>query len=383
MSLSFYIHIPFCRAFCSYCDFLRTRWNKTDANRYLHDLLRETDNARNEPAGKPSNCHSIYFGGGTPSLYNAEEISRIFNALGEIAPPVEHAEITIECNPGTVDRKRLAAYHKAGINRVSFGIQSFDPATLETLGRIHSADDAREIIGTARKAEFENVSADLIFGLPGQTLASWKADLDTMLQLSPDHISLYSLMLEGGTPMKRDVELGRLLLPPDDATGEMFETCIDTLSTAGYIQYEISNFARPGFESQHNLRYWDGGAYRGFGVGAHSFDGRKRWWNVGELDRYHRAVSAGKAPVENAETLTNEQRLTEGIMLSLRLPEGLDLGRLRTSLSDVQQSALTAAIDGLPGDLATCSANNVSLTRKGWLVADSVIGKLTEAVTGG
>ncbi len=267
MDAGVYLHIPFCKSRCSYCDFATDVYRDPGAvERYVDALVTEIS-----LFSGTVNADTVYFGGGTPSLLSPEQVERVLRAVRSKFTLAPDAEITMEMNPATVTPESLAAYRSLGVNRASFGVQTFDDRALKLLARGHDAADPRNTFSMLREAGFDNVSFDLIAGLPGQTLAQWRRNLDEAIALSPEHISLYLLEIHQGTPLAEQVRSGRQPTPDDELAAEMYELMLDQLAAAGYEQYEISNFSRPGFESRHNSKYWTIDAVLGFGVSAHSF----------------------------------------------------------------------------------------------------------------
>lgn len=321
---SVYIHIPFCLAKCGYCGFnSRPLASDNEAGGYCSALMKEIANCER----KNDNLETVYFGGGTPSLLSAAQLAEILGAVREKFGPVgDNCEVTIEANPGTVDIYKLSDLREAGFNRLSLGVQSFDQKLLEMMGRRHTAGQALAAFGDARQTGFRNISLDLIFALPGQSLENWQADLARALDLGPEHISLYSLTYEPDTEFTRQKAKGLIKPITEELEEEMYLAAIKTMGSAGYKHYEVSNFARKNFRSRHNLNYWMGGDYLGFGAGAHSHLDGKRWSNFKETDKYVVALTKGNSPAEMEETLTRDQRIFEAIFLGLRMTEGIAVG---------------------------------------------------------
>ena len=374
---SLYLHIPYCDSKCPYCDFNSyavKRWPERD---YVAALVAELRAAAAEPVWRDGTIQTIFFGGGTPSLFAPDSIAAVLDAardLWRLAAP--EIEITLEANPGTVDRAKLRGFHGAGINRVSFGVQSFHPNHLASLGRIHSAAQAIEAIGAAREAGFSNLNLDLIFGVPGQSVEEWGADLDTAMALAPDHISAYGLTYEEGTAFYAQKRSGRLRPVAEEIEVAMFVHTRAALAARGYAAYEISNFAQPGRACAHNLNYWQAGAYLGVGAGAHSFalhpvPGR-RWGNEKSPVRYiERARGEGQARVTD-EVLSDAQARGEFVFLGLRCSDGFAAAAFARRFGvDVRQAfphAETFARDGL----LECADGRWRLTERGLMLADSV-----------
>ena len=333
-----YVHIPFCVRKCAYCDF-NSYSGYTDGSvaRYVQALTQEIRQAELFPSpsggGSPlaagrGSVDTVFFGGGTPTAIPAPDEAALLRAVLETLPVTEDAEITTEANPGTMDVRHLAVLRAAGFNRISFGVQSFDGDLLKTLDRIHSAEEARNAVKAARAAGFENVSLDLMFALPRQTLGQWQDTLHQALALDTDHLSLYSLIVEEGTGFYTLQQKGRLPLPSDDLAADMFAQARETAQGAGYAQYEIANFARPGRESRHNLHYWRNDPYHGFGCGAVAYlDGTRRM-SVKSPAKYAEVIESDGDLTLSTETLTAEETMAETMMLGLRLTgEGVDCRR--------------------------------------------------------
>jgi oxygen-independent coproporphyrinogen-3 oxidase len=319
-----YLHIPFCRSRCSYCDFATDIYEGGLAERYVDALVGEIGVfARVEPGAA---VDTIYLGGGTPSLLRPEQLERILGAVHERFDVAAGAEVTMEMNPGTLTPEILEKFRAAGVNRASFGAQTFDDDELRRLGRRHTAADVRQTIDELRGAGFANVSFDLIAGLPAQTMEAWERNLNNALSLHPEHLSLYLLEVHEGTPLADQIRKGHQPRPNDDLAAEMYEVMVDRVTSAGYVHYEISNFARPGYESRHNSKYWTGAPVYGFGCSAHSFDGaRTRWSNERDTARYVELVRAQVHSVVETVELDEREARGESIFLGLRLLRGLDL----------------------------------------------------------
>jgi oxygen-independent coproporphyrinogen-3 oxidase len=323
-----YLHIPFCRSRCSYCDFATDIYDGGLAGSYVDALVNEIDAF--DRIESRAQVDAVYFGGGTPSLLTPLQLERILVAVGNRFAVSPGAEVTMEMNPGTLTPDVLSEFRALGINRASFGAQTFDDDELRRLGRRHSADDVRRTIELLRDARFDNVSFDLIAGLPAQTLAAWERNLTEALALRPEHLSLYLLEVHEGTPLADQIRKGHQPQPDDDLAGEMYEVMVDRTAAAGYEHYEISNFCRPGFASRHNSKYWTGEPVYGFGCSAHSFDGaRTRWSNERDTARYVRSVNETGAAVVETVALDEREARAESIFLGLRLLHGLDLRQLR------------------------------------------------------
>src|SRR6266436_3204846 len=315
-----YLHIPFCRSRCSYCDFATGMYEGELAERYVNSLIEEITRWRE--VDNPSLVDTIYFGGGTPSLLAPAQLERILKAVRDRFQVLARAEVTIELNPGdggtsaTAKLETIRGFRHLGINRASFGAQTFDDRELKQLGRTHSSDDIASTLQQLREAGFENINFDLIAGLPGQTMAGWKRNLTAALKLRPEHLSLYLLDVHEGTPLADQIKRGMRPKPDDDLAAEMYATMIETVCAAGYEHYEISNFCLPGFGSHHNTKYWTGDPYYGFGNSAHSYDGaRRRWANERDAAKYIEAVEHNDSLIVDRTTLSEEESRSESIFL--------------------------------------------------------------------
>jgi oxygen-independent coproporphyrinogen-3 oxidase len=320
--LGIYVHVPFCSAICNYCNFNRGLYDADLKTRYVHALRTEIAHAR---AGYRAD--TVFFGGGTPSLLEPAEVASIIQSVRENFDLDQASEITLETNPETVDRDKLERFRAAGVNRLSFGVQSFEDDELKRLGRIHSAERARAAVREARAAGFHNVSLDLMMWLPGQSVERWLGNVDALIAAEPDHASLYLLELYPNAPLKEDMARGGWSLAPDDDAAEMYLRAMEKLEAAGLLQYEISNVARPGRESRHNVKYWTDGEWFGFGCGAHATVAGVRWKNVSGTEDYIDRMSGGHDAVAERRTLTADDRLAEALFMGLRLSQGIDLER--------------------------------------------------------
>jgi oxygen-independent coproporphyrinogen-3 oxidase len=375
MPAGIYLHIPFCRSRCSYCDFATDVYRSGDAvERYVSSLVKEiasfgSDNPPPE-GGTPNAVDTIYFGGGTPSLLKPDQIERILNVAREKFAFSPEPEITMEMNPATVTAETLAAFRSLGVNRASFGVQTFDDRALRLLARGHDAADARNTFKLLRNAGFQNISFDLIAGLPNQTLQDWKNNLDEALAMRPEHLSLYLLEIHEATPLAEQIRSGRQPQPDEDFAAEMYELMIDKLSAAGYEQYEISNFARPGFESRHNSKYWRLDPVFGFGVSAHSFDGRERYANERDTAKYvERIERAGTAQITR-ETI---DAASESAFLGLRMTSGINFGDLEKRFGvDLSEKYAAELSDLTDAGLVQAVGKDLRLTQKGMLYSNEV-----------
>ena len=331
MAASCYIHIPFCARICSYCDFYRVLHDPAAEQSFVAALLGEMALRLSDERGLPAPLTTLYFGGGTPTTLSEQSWRRIFATVRNYFSFGETSEITVEANPESATAEKLQLLHELGVNRVSFGAQSFSAANLERLGRIHNVGQIASAVQNARQAEIANVSLDLIYGLPDETDSSLDFDLKAATALTPQHLSFYALTLEGDVPLRHQVQRKEVSLPDDDHIAKRYVTAIDFLGGRGYQHYEISNFAVPGYECHHNLAYWEQRDYFAFGPAAVATLNGKRIRNEPDLATYIKNLSSGRLPPHEIEHLTGSKRLLETIMLSLRLTSGLDITLLRDS----------------------------------------------------
>jgi oxygen-independent coproporphyrinogen-3 oxidase len=374
--LGLYVHIPFCSAICNYCNFNRGLFDAALKTRYVEALVEEIHGAgrAGRAGGAGGDADTIFFGGGTPSLLEPDEVARIIAACDASFAVSADREVTLEANPETVTEARLAAFRDAGINRVSFGVQSFREEELRRLSRLHNADRARAAVREARAAGFDNISLDLMMWLPGQQVSQWLESVDEAIAVAPEHLSLYLLEVYPNAPLKEEMARAKWSQAPDDDAAAMYLTAMERLEGAGYAQYEISNVARPGRESRHNLKYWTDGEWLGFGCGAHSTRDGVRWKNVSSTEEYVGRISGRQSTVVEPRRLSAEERLGDALFTGLRLVEGIDL--------DVLSARYGVDVWGRYGaDLerfvdAGCLRHegaHLSLSRPGMLVAHEVM----------
>ncbi len=373
-----YIHIPYCDSKCPYCDFNSyavARWPEAD---YAAALVDELTRHAGTPEWHGRRVETIFFGGGTPSLFAPASIERILARVRDLWRLADDVEITLEANPGTVDESKLLGFRSAGVNRISFGVQSFRARHLQTLGRIHSADQAIEALGLAQRAGFDNVNLDLMFALPAQDFDEWCADLDRACTLGTTHISAYNLTYEEGTAFFQWRAQQRLIPLDEDAEFRMFLETRRRLEASGYKAYEISNFAKPGAECRHNLNYWRGGDYLGVGAGAHSFvrTPGHRWGRRAANHRspvaYLQAIQRGGEAEASNETLDRERAAGEFVFLGLRCADGLSLNEFSARFATPFLEMFSAVDRFLRDGLLEVEADRVRLPPAGLLVADSV-----------
>jgi len=365
-----YIHIPFCSSRCSYCDFATGLFQQELAERYVRALVADIRSSRYFG----DIVDTIYFGGGTPSLLAPSQLESILATVHDCFKIDPQSEITLEINPGSVNEEKLRAFRSLGVNRASFGAQTFDDAELAKLGRSHTTADTLKTFNDLRRVGFENVSFDLIAGLPGQTLAGWERNIRQALELRPEHLSFYLLEVHSGTPLAEHIRRGIQPEPDDDLAGVMYQWMLEQAADAGYEHYEISNLCLPGFHSRHNVKYWTGDAYYGFGCSAHSYDGAtRRWSNHRDVLKYVTVIESGESAVVDEQQLSQTDVRAEAVFLGMRLMHGVDLRAFKKSfgvdLRDEHAEDLDrfckAGLVELDGDL-------IRLTRTGALLSNEV-----------
>jgi len=366
--LGLYLHVPFCSSICNYCNFNRGLFDADLKARYVLALEAEIRRAT------PGRADTIFFGGGTPSLLEPEEIGRLIDACRatfEMAPAVE---VTLETNPETSSRERMERFRAAGVNRISFGVQSFREPELKRLGRLHTADRAVRAVEEARAAGIDNVSLDLMMWLPQQTPADWRESVETLIAVGPEHASLYLLELYPNAPLREEMARAGWSLAPDEDAAEMYLWSLARLDEAGYQQYEISNVARPGRESRHNLKYWQDGEWLGFGCGAHSTIDGVRSRNVASTDDYIGRVTAGQPASVERRVLTREERLEDALFTGLRLTAGLDVEAVGARYGeDVWKRFGTDLAPFVAEGLLIREGPRLRLTRDGMLLANEIM----------
>lgn len=365
-----YIHIPFCRSRCSYCDFATDLYQADSAERYVDAIACEL----NSSLIPRQHVDTIYFGGGTPSLLSPAQLERILCAVGRHFIVHESAEVTMEMNPGTVTLDDLRNFRRLGVNRASFGAQTFDDVELARLGRSHTTQETLLTFENLRAAGFQNISFDLIAGLPGQALSRWITNIDRALSLRPEHLSFYLLEVHPGTPLAEHISCGIQPKPDDDLAGVMYERMLERAVEAGYEHYEISNLCRPGFASRHNEKYWTGTAYFGFGCSSHSFDGHKRRWsNVRELDGYVQTIEKGNSPIVEERVLSDEEVRAEAVFLGMRLMRGIDTKKYKKLFGIDLRGEHAADLDRFAeAGLLEFEGDLLKLTRAGALLSNEV-----------
>lgn len=322
-----YVHVPFCVRKCYYCDFNSYALDRAAVRAFLRAI--DAEIALYERSLGSLSFDTLYIGGGTPTCLSGRDLSQLVRRITGAFSFREGAEITCEANPGSSNAEKFAALREAGVNRLSLGVQSFDDALLQRLGRDHSAQDVRESVLAAREAGFENLSLDLMFALPGQSQAEWEATLEAALELAPEHLSCYSLIVEEGTPFGERYAVGELSLPGEESERAMFDTAIDTLVAAGFVHYEISNFAMPGRRSRHNQLYWRIEPYLGLGPGAHGYWDGVRYANVRLPGEYGALLESGERPIESERAIPLEEEIEDALIFGLRLLDGVERERFR------------------------------------------------------
>jgi len=358
-----YIHFPFCLKKCSYCDFYSIEKQDELVPQFI-DALHKEIGLYSATRREDASIGTIYLGGGTPSLLPEEEIAAVLDAVALSFPVRPDPEITIETNPGTLSLNKLTFYREIGINRISIGMQSIHEDELELLGRVHNSVEGIDAIRMARKAGFDNINTDLIYGLPGQILTKWQETLEKIITLSPDHISAYTLTWDNETRMGEQIRSGILPYPDEDVITDMYLATSEFLTRHGFEHYEISNFAKPGFRCRHNEGYWTGEPYFGLGPSAHSYLDNKRFWNVPDVHEYIEFLSENRAPLSGEETLDPDQQALERLALGLRTREGVSLSKLSNKQLIIRELVQSG--------FATEQNGRLSLSSRGFLLADEI-----------
>ncbi len=373
-----YLHIPFCASRCHYCNFATGGYESELAQRYVASLVAEIERAGEVICSSPTllwmkSVDTIYLGGGTPTTLSIEQLTKIIAICRRTFDVAREVEITAEANPGSVSLDYLKRMREIGINRLSFGVQSFDDGELQMIGRTHSAEEAHEAVRMARAAGFTNVSIDLIAGLPEQRMETWIRNLDEAFSLAPDHLSVYLLELYKDAPLLHRIDRGELRAIDDELTVAFYFALMEEAEKCGFEHYEISNWARRGFESRHNLKYWTLAPYWAFGVSAAGFDGRSRWSNTRNIHEYLGKIEHGESPVAERVELDEDDRQSENLFLRLRLKEGVDLrehekrfgvnviDRYRDELARLREAGLIELND-----------QNLAISHKGKVLANEV-----------
>ena len=376
MDLAFYIHIPYCIKRCGYCDFNTytpselqiTTGLKNITNSYTTLLITEIKSARKQ-VGERAVVPSIFFGGGTPSLMEAEDIKSIISTIGSEFDLAGDIEITLESNPDTVDKDKLEKFYQAGINRISFGMQSAVPHVLATLDRTHNPDNLYQVTKWASEVGFKEISVDLIYGTPGESKSDWQKSIDAALSLPITHISAYALIIEEGTKLAAQIKRGEVDQVDDDLTAEKYLMADNAFTKFGFNWYELSNWSKVNSESKHNLAYWLGKNWWGVGPGAHSHLNGKRFWNVKHPNLYKQKIDANESPVADSEDLKELQIESERLMLSIRLPSGVE----KNTLNEQQILDLSGYVESGHLDKGDWDNGRATLTLDGRLIADRIV----------
>ena len=371
--LGLYIHVPFCSAICNYCNFNRGLFDADLKESYVRALISEIQSAISNQQSAIA-ADTIYFGGGTPSLLESDEIARIIAACESSFAVAADREVTLEANPETVTQARLAAFRAAGVNRLSVGVQSLNEAELKRLSRLHSAERARAAVAEGRAAGFDNLSLDLMMWLPEQGVSDWAETIDGAIALEPDHLSLYLLEVYPNAPLKEEMARAQWSQAPDEDAATMYLTAMERLTAAGLGQYEISNVAKPGRRSRHNLKYWTDGEWLGFGCGAHSTRAGVRWKNVASTEDYVQRIANDKSPAIDRRRLSADERLGDALFMGLRLNDGVDLTAVNTRYGvDVWERFGRELQPFVDAGILVREGTQMRLTREGMLVAHTVM----------
>ncbi|CAH0347062.1 radical SAM family heme chaperone HemW [Bacillus sp. CECT 9360] len=371
MIQSAYIHIPFCEHICHYCDFNKVFLQGQPVDQYLTMMKKEMQLS----LGKypQQELKTIFVGGGTPTSLNEQQLEFLCQSISDTLPFGESTEYTFEANPGDLSEEKLSILYNAGVNRLSFGVQSFNDELLKRIGRTHRAADVYETIEKAQKIGFTNISIDLIYGLPGQTMADFTDTLDKALELDLPHFSGYSLIVEPKTVFYNLMQKGKLQLPPQELEASMYETLMERMESGGWHQYEISNFAKPGFESRHNLTYWNNEEYFGFGAGAHGYVSERRVANHGPLKKYMTPLMEGELPLLEDHLVPKAEKMEEEMFLGLRKTDGVSFSGFKKKFSVEMNEIFAKALEEqLKNELIEMTNGSVRLTKRGRLLGNEV-----------
>jgi len=372
--LSLYIHVPFCVQKCSYCGFYSTQYSHTSAEQFVSALEQEA--ALSQLLVDHRTFDSVYIGGGTPTTLHPDQLERLFRTARSFSV-ARDAEFTVEANPDSLSKDHLRIMLNHDVTRLSLGIQAFSDPVLRFLGRPHSSEQGKAAFRMARDAGFANVGIDLIYGIPGQTVVQWEECIEQAVSLRPQHVSAYSLSLDEGSRFTNDADAGRFFLQDDDHTAFLYERAVLLLAQAGYARYEISNFSLPGFESRHNMNYWERGEYLGLGPGAWSFLGGRRTATIADIVDYARIISLGRPAVDAAEDIGIESAARETILLGLRTMRGLDLERFEREFGPELRRRLDANVNAVhKAGLCLQSGGRLRLTERGILLSNEALARL-------
>ncbi|MBC2283322.1 radical SAM family heme chaperone HemW [Listeria booriae] len=366
-----YIHIPFCEHICYYCDFNKVFLEGQPVDEYVDLLIKEMEMVTGRHTMSP--VETVFVGGGTPTTLTEAQLAKLCSAISRLFPMTENAEFSFEANPGDLSISKLQVMKDYGVNRLSMGVQSFNNELLKKIGRIHTVDDVYQSVNNAKQVGFENVSIDLIFSLPGQTEADFEDTLTKALDLDLPHYSAYSLIIEPKTIFYNLMQKGKLILPGEDAEANMYEKLMSTMEKHGRKQYEISNFAKPGYESRHNIVYWSNEHYFGFGAGAHGYIGETRYANYGPLKKYMQPLQNGDLPIFQQKELSLKEKMEEEMFLGLRKVAGVDKAHFQAKFGQSLDATFANAIDKTIGKgWLESTPESVRLTRRGRFLGNNV-----------
>lgn len=373
MGIALYVHIPFCVQKCRYCDFVSYNYSPDLAQAYLKALEQEMLFYASSELVSNKKINTVFIGGGTPTVLATVELERLLVILKTYFSWSKETEVTVEANPGTLCKQKLTVLKNAGVNRLSLGVQACQSNLLALLGRVHNYDQAVQAVEWARQAGFDNLNLDLIFAIPHQTIKEWQESLTLLADLQPEHLSCYDLQLEDNTPLSVAVEQGKLLACSEESALAMYQETIAFLTGKGYSHYEISNFSKPGYQSEHNLCYWHNKQYLGLGLAAHSYINSTRWANTGNLEQYITKVSKEFLPVDERHQLTTSEMMSETVFMGLRLINGLQLddfsSRFNCRVTDVWSEQINKL---MKQGLLAMTATHLKLTKKGLPLANVV-----------
>ena len=366
-----YLHIPFCASRCHYCNFATGGYEENLAQKYVDALCVEIQQATVSEAMRE--IDTIYFGGGTPSTLTIQQFQDILNQCKSRFALDPKIEITAEANPGSLTTEYLSQLHSIGINRLSIGVQSFLDRELEMIGRGHVADDARSAVKMARQAGFKNLSLDLIAGLPEQSIETWRNNINSAMELEPEHLSVYLLELYQDAPLMHRIKRGELQAIDDELTVQMYYELVDAAEQNGYVQYELSNWAKPGFESRHNLKYWNGALYHAFGMSAAGYNGNARWSNIRNINHYIERIEKSESVIAENIELSLEDHQSEEIFLRLRLKDGVNLAHYSEAFGiDIKSKYETEIERLLDAGVLEFSGDSMRISRRGKVLANEV-----------
>ncbi|WP_313342915.1 radical SAM family heme chaperone HemW [Sedimentibacter sp.] len=370
--LGIYVHVPFCKKKCNYCDFYSVKWDYEAENKYIEAILNEIKGYKEKLS--IFTADTIFFGGGTPTIIKPSNLKRIIESINDLIVIDKNAEITVEANPNTLSHENLIAYKKIGINRLSIGIQSLNDEILKKIGRIHNGDEALSSIDRAKKNGFENINADVMFNIPGQNVKDIENTIDRIIEKDIKHISFYSLKLEKETPLYIMEQSNKITMPEEDEERKMYYAGRSAMEKRNLMQYEISNFALKGYECKHNFKYWNQEEYIGLGPSAHSFLNNIRFSNLSDLNLYCENLKSNKFERITHEELSEDDLMFEYIMLRLRLTEGININEFNNKFSTDFKGMYKMQINYLhKNNLIDLSENNIKLTQKGMDISNYVI----------